>query len=869
MNKNGFLQTGCFAILKKYRYFLSFLLLIAFSSQTFAQNVPVTLSVTDTRLETVLEAIEQQTNYYFVYDTSIDVGKLVSVDADGKNLRDVLEELFRGTGISYRVANNSIVLSLQPREVAQARTVAGTVTDSDGNIVIGATITVKGQSIGVTTGPEGKYSITLPAGSNTLVYSFMGLETQEVNVGSRTQIDVTLNTAALAIDDVVVTALGIKRSEKALSYNVQQVSADELTRVKDANLVNALSGKVAGVTINSGSGGVGSAAKVVMRGTKGIDKSNNALYVIDGIPMFNFGGEGSTVFGSTGSTEAIADINPEDIESLTVLTGAAASALYGNNAANGVIVVNTKRGSEDRTVVTVSSNIDLSNPFVLPEFQTRYGTGDLTVLGGSTIRSWGHRLNKDNYMGYSPRKDFFQTGVTYQNNVSVSTGNARNQTYFSAAAVNSDGIVPNTQYDRFNFTFRNTFKFYQDKVTLDLGASYIIQNDQNMINQGLYSNPVSSAYLFPRGDDWSMIKIFERYDASRKINTQYWPQGLGDYRLQNPYWIAYRNLKTNKKHRYMFNATLKYEILDWLDVSGRVRVDESVNDFEEKLFSSTDQTLAGANGSYHITRAKDRQVYADVLVNMNKTFGDFTLSANVGASISDLNWDALYSGGPIRDDGIPNVFNVYQLDNTLKNSTQSGWSEQTQSIFASVEVGYKSMYYLTVTGRNDWPSHLAGSTQSGFFYPSVGLSAILSEIFSLPREISYLKLRGSFASVGLPPSRGLTTLTYSWDNDSQKWEEKTHYPIGNLKAERTDSWEVGLSARFLGHFDLDLSLYYAKTYNQTFDPQLSVSSRYDKIYVQTGSVLNKGIEAGLGYNNRWNDWRLGSYATFSLNRNKI
>ena len=389
------------------------------------------------------------------------------------------------------------------------------------------------------------------------------------------------------VDAVVVTALGIKRSEKALSYNVQQVNSEDIVANKDVNFINSLSGKVAGVTINSSSGGVGSASRVVMRGQKSISQTSNALYVIDGVPMFTTARDGGTEFASQGTTDPIADINPEDIESMSVLNGAAAAALYGSDAANGAIVVTTKRGKAGYTSVTVSSNTEVMSPFVLPEFQNRYGTGDLNSSEGSIVRSWGNRLNSSNYMGYSPRDDYFQTGVTGTESVSLSTGTEKNQTYFSAAAVNSRGVIPNNGYDRYNFTFRNTTSFLGDKLKLDVGASYVMQKDRNMTNQGTYNNPLVGAYVYPRGNDWADIEMYERYDPARRLYTQYWPVGDAGMTMQNPYWINYRNLRENNKDRYMLNAALSYDVLDWLNVSGRIRVDNSSNDYTEKFYAST------------------------------------------------------------------------------------------------------------------------------------------------------------------------------------------------------------------------------------------------------------------------------------------
>lgn len=838
---------------------------------SYAQNdVRITIKNDNISIGEALQEVEKQSKMSVAYNESkLNGEKIIKLNINKQTLDQALGIILADTGFGYQIRGEYIIIVPQKKEQADEKVITGQVLDELGEPLTGTTVSIKGSTKGTITDIDGKFSLSASKG-NILTISFLGYTSQDVNVTDQNIYNIKMTPISQDLDAVVVTALGIKRAQKALSYNVQEVGQDELTRVKDANFVNALAGKVAGVTINTSSSGIGGASKVVMRGSKSIAQSSNALYVIDGVPMFNLGGEGDTEFGSAGTSEAIADINPEDIESVSVLTGAAAAALYGSHAANGAIVITTKKGTAGRTQVTVTSNVDILNPFVLPKFQNRYGTGDPTVEGGSLIKSWGSLLNSANYMGYSPRSDFFETGAVFTNSVSLSTGTEKNQTYFSAAAVNSDGIIPNNQYDRYNFTFRNTSNFLNDKMKLDVSASYIMQKDQNMTNQGIYSNPLVSAYLFPRGDDFDMVRVFERYDAASKTNKQYWPQGEGDFRLQNPYWITYRNLKNNNKKRYMFSAGLSYDILDWLNIVGRVRVDNSNNDYTEKLYASTNETLAeGSKGLYGITTTKEYQTYADVLVNIDRKFNDFTLVANIGASISDMKSDAVKVRGPIRENGIPNVFNVFNLDDTKKTNEQIGWQEQTQSIFASAEIGWRSMYYLTLTGRNDWASQLANSPKSSFFYPSVGVSAILSEIFTMPRFVDYLKLRGSFSSVGLPYPRGLTSLTYTFNQKDKIWETKTHYPIGDLYPERTDSWEVGLTTRLFKNFNLDVSWYLANTFNQTFDPQISVSSGYSTIYLQTGSVRNTGIEASLGYSNRFNKVDWNSTITFSLNRNKI
>ena len=841
-----------------------------------AQNVRVTIRENGAKMEQVISAIERQTRYLFGIGDEVNTDLPVTVHAENEPLKKVLDEMFRGTDIVYTVEGTNILLTRRPAAPqSRAVSVTGRVTDASGQPIVGASVIVRGTTVGVSTDTEGRFALEVPApaASQTLEVSYLGYETAAVPVGSRTSFEVTLQESSSEIEQVVVTALGIKRQEKALSYNVQQVAASDITLVKDANFMNSLSGKVAGVTINASSSGVGGATKVVLRGNKSISQSSNALYVIDGIPMYNFGGGGGTEFDSKGATESIADLNPEDIESISVLTGAAAAALYGSNAANGAVMITTKKGEAGALKVTLTSNTEFLNPFVLPEFQNRYGTGLNGVRSGSNIYSWGERLAPSARYGYTPN-DFFETGHVYTNAFTLSGGTDRNQTYFSAAAVNSDGIIPNNEYDRYNFTFRNTSFFLKDKLRLDASASYIYQQDQNMTNQGVYSNPLVSAYLFPRGENFDLYRRFERYNEGTKLMEQFWSSDMegGDLRMQNPYWIAYRNLRNTDKKRYMLSLSASYDILPWLNVTGRVRIDNMNSLYTQKLYASSNTTITdgGRNGHYTEARTYDSQTYADVMANINKTFGDdWSLQANIGASINNVKSDELSYRGPIQENGLPNVFNVFDLDDTKKRAEKTGWHDQTQSLFASVEVGWKQMLYLTVTGRNDWASQIAGSSSSSFFYPSVGLSWVPTSLWDLGGALSYLKLRGSIASVGMPFPRYLTVPTYEYDATNRVWKDKTHYPIGDLKPERTTTYEVGIDARLWRHISLSASWYRADTKNQTFDPSLPPSSSYTTIYLQTGHVRNTGVELSVGYDNTWRDFRWATNFTYAWNRNEI
>ena len=764
-----------------------------------------------------------------------------------------------------------------------AETITGVVTDPEGEPLIGATVQVKGTSTATATDIDGNYALRARKG-DTLVFTYIGYAPQEIKVGAGDSYNVTMSEDSKVLDEVVVTALGIKREQKSLSYNVQQLKGDVLSENKDANFINGLAGKVAGVNINASSSGVGGISKVVMRGTKSIMQSSNALYVIDGMPMRGANNGGSTEFGSQGATEPIADINPEDIESMSVLTGAAAAALYGSDAANGAIVITTKKGQAGKTKVTFNSALSWDRVLVQHKLQSRYGTGSNGAYDPLSNMSWGAPLQSVNQYGYDPYSDYFRTGFLSTQSLTFSTGTEKNQTYASAAAVNSKGVVPNNRYDRYNFSIRNTTNFLNDKMTLDLNASYIHQTDRNMVNQGQYGNPVVGALLFPRGNNWNDIKAYERYNADRDLSEQYWPVGDYGMTVQNPYWINYRNLATNSKDRFMLGAHLSYKVLPYLTLSGRVRMDNSYNTYQEKRYASTNTLITeeSTRGYYNLAKSADKQIFADFLVSFNKNFGeDWSVQANFGGSISDMRYDYNSTAGGISDGvgryagvpvGLPNFFAVQNLSPSHVKVMQSGWHEQTQSLYASADVGFKNTYYLTVTGRNDWPSQLAGpnSHNSSFFYPSVGLSVLMNQLLpQIPSNIMQLwKIRGSFASVGTAFSRYIANPRYEWDSATNSWQVLTQYPLYDLKPERTNSFEVGMNFRFINDITFDATFYHATTKNQTFNPELP-TNMYSKIYVQTGAVRNWGMEFALNYSHTWGNFTWNSGLTYSFNRNKI
>ena len=827
-----------------------------------AQQTRSGVHLTRTTVDEVMNYIEEHSDYTFLYnDKTVDRTRRVSVDNAAGDIRAILDAVFAGTDVRYDIRDNQIILSEKrpQKQAGRDDMIAGRVTDQNGVPLVGVSILVKGSARGTTTDVSGRFVLRIEPG-DVLVASYLGYESVEVAADSRTGVEIRMQESSKALDAVVVTALGIKRSEKALSYNVQGVQGEDMNIVKDANFMNSLAGKVAGVSINASAGGVGGATRVVMRGTKSISGNNNALYVIDGVPILNVtGGSVDSEYGLAGG-EGISDINPEDIESVNVLTGPSAAALYGSAAANGVVLINTRKGSAGKPKITVSNNTTFSSPFMMPEFQNTYGN----KIG--IYASWGEKLAKPS--SFDPA-DFFNTGALVQNNVSLSTGNDRHQTYISAGTTNGTGILPNHEYSRYNFTFRSVTKLWRDRLTLDYGGSYIIQRNQNMSAQGKYFNPLTAVYTFPRGEDFSTVQAYERFDTGRNMFLQYWPWGDQAMNMQNPYWVQYRNMRTNKRDRYMLNLNAKYQVNDWLNIAGRVRIDNTVGENEKKYWASTIQLFAGENGSYFANKQHVKLFYGDVIANVDKRLGkDFTLAANVGASWSRERSDLVGGGGKL------DIANFFTLNNIIKEyrtlEQNRKHSMLTVSAFANLELGWRSMLYLTATARNDWASSQSGTEQLSFFYPSVGLSAVVTEMVRLPRWISFLKLRGSYAEVGSPLPQYLSSATYQFNSSTGYYETYTRFVPDKLYPEMTRSWEVGMDLRlWQERLTLDITYYKSNTNKQTFQIPISGSSGYSSMVVQSGCVQNKGVEAVLGVKLRSGDFSYNASFAYTLNRNKI
>nr|WP_295872917.1 SusC/RagA family TonB-linked outer membrane protein [uncultured Chitinophaga sp.] len=839
------------------------------SAKSFSQTV--TLKGKRLALYDVFNNISKQTGYEFVYDEKLLQGSgPVNMNVNNAPLTDVLDKCLKGKPLEYSIVNKIIVISPKPvpESVLQAAPIKGTVTGADGKPLFNVSVQVKGTTRGAITNEQGGFSIQAGA-KEILVFSSIGYETKEITVGSNTTLAVVLNTANTQLTGVMVTALGIKRSDKAITYAMQQVSGGELTKAKDPNLINTLNGKVAGLSISPSASGVGGSAKVVLRGNKSGIGNNQALYVIDGVPMNNnLTNQPTSAYGGSNAYDGgdpISNMNPEDIESISVLKGASAAALYGSQGANGVILVTTKSGKTGKAQINFSSGVNLSQAAYKPELQDNYGRTNAT-----SPQSWGSKLSSPAVNNMS---SFFQTGQTYTNAISLSAGTEQLQTYFSYANTAATGIEPGNKLGRHNINFKETGHFLNNKLTAEADVNYMTQKIDNTPLSGLYLNPLTGLYLFPRGQDIRPFKNqFEIPDPSRNfLPVQNWTN-LEDIQ-QNPWWITKRNPNTLNRNRLLLNASVKYEINSWLNVQARGSIDRINDVYEQKMYAGTYKVLAPANGVYNYNNATTTQQYGDLLLNYNIPVGkDFRLTGVVGGSLRDVKTTGVkFNSG---QDGlkIANIFVIQNFNtlNALNSGTLPENHGQFQSAFGSASLSFKEMAYLDVTARNDWSSNLAYTPNGSYFYPSVGLNLILSQMMQLPQAISFLKVRGSYAEVGNSPDPYKSHVA---DNTFGVGSaiSNVQAPFTDLKPEKTKSMEFGMEWRFFDNrLTADVTYYKTNTHNQTLSIQSPQASFYDLFYFNAGNIQNKGIEAVFRYDVfRGGKFQWNTGINYSVNDNRI
>jgi TonB-linked SusC/RagA family outer membrane protein len=751
--------------------------------------------------------------------------------------------------------------------------IKGTVKDETGATLPGVTITIKGAQGGTQTNTSGQYSIAAKAG-DVLVFSFIGYQSKEVTVGTQSTVDVTLGTDSKNLETVVVTALGVKRSEKSLTYNTQQVSGDELSKVKSPNLMNSLNGKVAGLTISPSASGVGGSAKVILRGSRSVSGNNQPLYVIDGVPISNNGnanGQQNSVFGGgQDGGDGISNLNPDDIASITVLEGASAAALYGSQAQNGVILITTKQGKAGKTEIGFSSGINIDNIAYEPKFQNSYGPAS-----GTTRDSWGTSISNttDNL------KDFFKTGINTSNAINLSGGSEIAQTYFSYSNTYASGIQPGNKLNRNNLNLRETAKFLNNKLTVDGSVNYINQRINNSPSLGLYLNPLLGLYLFPRGVDITPYKDQYLLAGNTGGARQNWLGGSADIN-QNPWWLTNLNPNTSIRNRFLLSGSIKYDVASWLNVQVRGNMDRTTDDYENRRYSGI-ATNFNSTGTGYFAQSNQTYVqkYVDAIANFTvpMTGSDFKVNGLIGGSINDQKTAGLSLAGNLSAvDFFSPANTIVALPGTFAGNTLTNVvpivpnHSQLQAVFGNANISYKDWAFLTVTGRNDWSSNLSYTPNDSYFYPSVGLSFIVSQMFKLPEAITYAKVRGTYAEVGNTVPPYLTFIQNTLKSDGAL-NFNTNAAFRELKPERTKSFEVGTDLRFLSNrINFSFTYYKTNTKNQYIPVIAPPSSLVSTGYLNAGNVENKGFQFILGADVvkgeglNWNTSINGS-----LNRNKI
>lgn len=714
---------------------------------------------------------------------------------------------------------------------AQQRLIRGTVTDVSENIPLpGVTVMIKGTTIGTTTDIDGQYQLRAET-DDVLIFRFIGMETREVSVGDRDIVDVGLLPDVATLEQVVVTALGIRREERLLTVNIQSLDAEELVTSRQENLVNALQGRVSGVQITSTGGAPGSASEIILRGATSVDGDNQPLFVIDGIPISN-----ATI---RGTTNRAADINPSDIESISVLKGAAAAALYGIDAANGAIIITTKRGKEGVVAVNLSASSTLSQVGALHDVQNMYTTGAAGLYNPRTFSHWGplHRRS-DNV--YNNLEDFFQTGMSHKFDANV-TGGSENLTYYLAISdLDEEGIVPNTNYERQSALLTGSANI-NERLRVTARANIIKSNNKYGIVDAS-GGWMANVYRWPRWDN--MQEIYNPDGSKRYVWIP--PSGVLSDVPDNPLWIAHHNVRNDKVDRIIGSVNLNYDINDWLRIdyiAGRDYFSQYYKAVRE--WGSSGAAFEGAISEFN--REVEKITSTFILTADRKLTDDFTVTALVGNNLqSDFSRNSFIEGERFRNPTLHSINNLQEI-----RTSQSTGRRRVVGVFGDITIDFRRFLVLGVTGRNDWSSTLPVENRS-FFYPSYSFAFIPSELLegSISDIFSFAKIRASYAQVGkdAPPHRLTQTLTQFY-GINEGWRNDPFAGNPMLKPEITTEIEVGIDLRlWQGLFNLDLTYYQRKSDDQIIQPRVTPVTGAILQTVNSGSVENKGLELLLSSN---------------------
>ena len=745
-------------------------------------------------------------------------------------------------------------------------TLEGLIKDDSGPL-LGATVIVKNTTRGTTTDMDGKFRLEGLQPGDVLQVTYVGYDPYEVTYTGQTTLDILMTTTANQLNAVVVTAMGIERQSKTLSYAAETVGGDDVADIKSVNMINALQGKAAGLQITPNSTGAGGSSKILFRGNKSINGSNQPLVVVDGVPlMMNITSDqvDSNWGAQRDGGDAMSTINPDDIASISLLKGASAAALYGAVAANGAIMITTKSAMAGRLAVNVSSNTTIDTPLSLPEFQNTYGANGQY--------SWGDKL-ASKAPDYAEK--FFRTGWTTNNSISINGGAEDLRAYFSYGNVTSGGITPENDYSQHTLNAKVGFDLFNDHIKVDFNAKYVNQHISNQPAGGFVFNPLVGTYTFPRGGDWNGYKSnFETYNGELNANVQNWVTTT-DETNSNPYWLLNRERPVVERNRYEFGGSIKYQIIDGLSLTGRMRYERADEHYVRNHYASSYGNKY-TYGKMDDNRYFSEQLYADLLAQYNHTWDDFSLNATLGTSMMQTrsnNVSLLYEQSKFVAPGnggayYPNIFNP---SNFYMNGTTMGLErKRLNSVFGAVTFGFKEALFLDVTARNDWSSALAYTDGYSFFYPSVGASLLLNRFVDMGRNIDLFKFRGSYSIVGNDVPVYKTNPRYTY-GDQGAINPPESVPFRTLKPEKTHSFEVGFDGEFFQHrLHVNATYYKTNPKNQYFEVTLPWESGYKSQFVNAGNVQNQGFELTAGwFQDFGNEFTWSTDLNLSYNDNKI
>ncbi len=779
---------------------------------------------------------------------------------------------------------------------AQTKVITGTVTSAvqGEGAIPGVTVQVKGTTVGTVTDINGKYSLPVPQNATTLIFTYIGMKKQEVEISGRSEVNAVLESDILGLDEVVVTALGISREKKALGYSVQDVTGDEIAKAKETNVINSLQGRVSGAQITATSGAVGASSRIVIRGVSSLSGNNQPLFVVDGIPIDN------SNFGDTGTDgvnkgSGAADINPDDIETMTVLKGANASALYGSRASAGVIVVTTKKGKKgEKLTVDLSNSTTFETPLRLPDFQNKYGQGNggafsyVDGAGGGindgVDESWGPQLDAglmipqfssvDENGVAQPApwishpnnvKDFFDVGHTVTTSVSLTGGTDKSNFRLSFTNLNQKGMVPNTDFKKNTLSFSASTNPI-DKLTFSASGSYIGAKSDNQPGYGYSANNVMQQFSWTgRQVDYKLLRD-KQHNADGSIFN--WNHNFHN----NPYMTLYENLNTLDRDRLIGNATVSYQFTPWLSAYIRTGGDIYSNATSERKFVGD---MDYPSGNYYEVSRLFKEINSDFLITFQKEFGtDFNFSLNVGGNRMDRRYQS--NTGEAPELAIPGVYNVANSSVTPKVTNYHS-TKRVNSVLGFGQLGYKNALFLDYSLRNDWSSTLPEKHNS-YIYPAISLSAVLNDLIGFEsKTLSFAKLRASWAKVGgdTDPYSLLPTVSFGdgWNAGTKllNLAVPNTLPNADLKPQMNESLEFGADLRFfMDRVRLDVTYYQQKSINQIVSIAVSAASGYTNKMVNAGRIDNKGLEVLLAVTPvKRGDFQWDITLNWSKNQNKV